>query len=376
MDSVDLILSSLNDKKYVAAIFLDLSKAFDSLDRNILLSKLYNYGIRGNMHSWFKSYLSNRSQCVIINNHQSGLQNVDYGVLQGSVLGPLVFLLYINDIGSIPNIEFDPKLFADDTNIFVYSPNVLDLTIKCQCTINKLTDWMLANRLTINCDKTNYMIFTPYKYDIDPCNLNLYLNNMQISKVPATKYLGVYIDENLDWRVHIQSICQSLRKYVGIFYKLSLKLPQKVLKMLYFSLIYPHILYAIEIYANTYLIYLHDLLILNNRILRILQHKALHVATSDLYKSFGTLPVNTLFQYQLILHAHAINFHSENLPNFFSVNIQRNHDIHTHNTRANDDFHRTSVQSLYGAKLSSNVYAKLWNSLPANLKSEGCITTF
>ena len=328
------------------------------------------------MYSWFKSYLSNRFQCVIVNNHQSALQQVDYGVPQGSVLGPLLFLLYINDIGTIPNLESNPKLFADDTNIFVHSSDLSELNSKSQRTLNLISDWMLANRLTINCEKTNFMIFTPYKSDVDSCNLNLYLNNFKISKVPITKYLGVQIDEHLDWKIHIQTICQSLRKYVGIFYKLSLKLPQKVLKMLYFSLIYPHILYAVEIYANTYLVYLHDLIILNNRILRILQHKPLHVATCDLYRSFNTLPVNILFQYQFLLHAHAINFHSETLPKFFSTNILRNNDIHIHNTRANSDFHRVSVQSSYGAKLSSNVYAKLWNSLPASLKSVGCAITF
>src|SRR3989442_951168 len=117
--SVDVILHSLNDNNYVAAIFMDLSKAFDSLDRDILLFKLYNYGIRGPMHAWFKSYLSQRTQYVIINNFQSTLKNVDYGVPQGSVLGPLLFLLYINDIGTIPQLEVNPKIFADDTNIFV-----------------------------------------------------------------------------------------------------------------------------------------------------------------------------------------------------------------------------------------------------------------
>jgi len=164
LDSIDDILNSLNDKNYVAAIFLDLSKAFDSLDRDILLYKLYNYGIRGPMHSWFKSYLSHRSQYVNINNIQSTLESVDYGVPQGSVLGPLLFLLYINDIGFIPGLDVNPKNFADDTNIFVCSPNLSELNHKCQRTIDIISGWMLANRLTVNCDKTNYMMFSPSKW--------------------------------------------------------------------------------------------------------------------------------------------------------------------------------------------------------------------
>src|SRR2546425_11245526 len=102
-------------------------------------------------------------------------------------------------------------------------------------------------RLTVNCEKTNYILFSPTKCIKDSFDLDLKINNILIQKIAVTKYLGVYIDENLDWKMHIQDICLPLRKYVGVFYKLSLKLPIKILKMLYFSLIYPRILYAIEI---------------------------------------------------------------------------------------------------------------------------------
>ena len=370
LDSVDDIFDSLDKKQYVAAIFFDLSKAFDSLDRDILLHKLYNYGIRGPMHSWLKSYLSNRSQYVILNNAQSTMLSVDYGVPQGSVLGPLLFLLYINDIGNIPNLPAYPKIFADDTNIFINASNLIKLNRNCQDAIDRISDWMLANRLTVNYEKTNYMIFSPNKQLKDSSVLELTIDNFKIKKVTSIKYLGIYIDENLNWKTHIQDLCQSLRKYVGIFYKLSLKLPQKILKILYFTLVYSRILYAVEIYANTYITYLHDLMIINNRILRILQHKPIHTSTIDLYRSFNTLPVDKLFQYQILLHAHAIYFHPESVPTIFLNNNKRNNEIHAHNTRASQDFHKVSITSIFGKKLSSNVYAKLWNLLPIHLKTE------
>ena len=322
------------------------------------------------MHSWFKSYLTNRTQYVCLNEKYSSLLNVDYGVPQGSVLGPILFLLYINDIGSIPNLEFHPKIFADDTNILVCSHSLSDLKSKCQDTINRIADWMLANRLTVNQDKTNYMIFSPNKSLKNSPDLALIINNSSIKKVNSIKYLGVYLDENLDWKIHIHDICQSLRKYVGIFYKLSLKLPKNILRMLYFALVYPRILYAIEIYANTYVTYLHDLIVVNNRLLRILQHQPSHATSSVLYESFNTLPINKLFQYQILLHAHAITFSPDTLPKIFLINSQYNNDIHMYNTRASHDFHRVAVTSVYGRKISHNIYTKMWNMLPMNLKIE------
>jgi len=195
------------------------------------------------MHSWLKSYLSNRSQYVILNNAQSTMLSVDYGVPQGSVLGPLLFLIYINDIGNIPNLPAYPKIFADDTNIFINASNLIKLNRDCQDAIDRISDWMLANRLTVNYEKTNYMIFSPNKQLKDSSVLELTIDNFKIKKVTSIKYLGIYIDENLNWKTHIQDLCQSLRKYVGIFYKLSLKLPQKNIKNTIFHIgVFPHTL--------------------------------------------------------------------------------------------------------------------------------------
>ena len=269
------------------------------------------------MHSWFESYLSERTQYTIINEAQSASLKIDYGVPQGSVLGPLPFLLYINDIGAIPNLNFKPKLFADDTNVFINNSNLSTLNTICQLTINKISEWLLANRLTVNYDKTCYMIFSPTNVNITPLELKLNINNSVINKVASTKYLGIQIDENLNWKFHINELCLSLRKYVGVFYKLSLKLPPNVLKLIYYSIIYPRILYGIEVYANTYMINLHDLMILNNRILRIIQHKPITTNTNELYTSFNTLPINKLFQYQMLIHAHAVYFRLPSLPDIF-----------------------------------------------------------
>ena len=125
------------------------------------------------MHTWLRSYLSDRNQYTVVNGCKSALKQIVYGVLQGSVLGPLLFLIYINDIGLIPNLSSKPKLFADDTNVFIYSRDLEDLNIKCQSTIEKIADWINANKFSINCDKTCYIIVTSIRNTSRALHLNL-----------------------------------------------------------------------------------------------------------------------------------------------------------------------------------------------------------
>src|SRR3989442_9891853 len=212
----------------------------------------------------------------------------------------------------------NPKFFADDTNIFVHGHSLSDLNFKCQITIEKIYDLIIANRLSLNLDKTCYMIFAPSTLHGSSADLTLTINGIPLPRVKSTKYLGLVVDDKLDWISHIQDLCTLLRKYIGIFYKLSLKLPAKILNMLYFSLIYPRLLYGIEVYANTYLCHLHNLIVLNNRLLRIIQHKSLVTSTISLYSSLNTLPIDELFKYQILLHAHNIFFGSKLLPSFFT----------------------------------------------------------
>ena len=158
----DQLTNAIENKEFSRCIFLDLAKAFDTVDHEILLSKLSHYGIRGTALDWFKSYLSDRTQKVYINGFLSESRNVTHGVPQGSVLGPLLFLLYINDMPYCSEIlKF--HLFADDTSIFFSHKNQHELEIIVNNELKKVSDWLSANRLTLNVAKSNFLLLSKKK---------------------------------------------------------------------------------------------------------------------------------------------------------------------------------------------------------------------
>jgi len=158
-----------------------------------------------------------------------------------------------------------------------------------------------------------------------------------------------------------------LRRFIGIFYKLSSNIPYGTLKLLYYGLVYPRILYGIELYANNYMINLHDLTILNNRLLRIIQHRLRDTKVIELYANYSTLPIPKLFQYQFLTFAHVLLYDDKKLPSVISNSKVINADIHNHNTRSCMNFHRSPSASYFGCKISINLISKIWNSLPLEL---------
>ena len=158
LDMYDSITNAFEKGEFAIGVFIDLSKAFDTINHDILCRKLELYGVRGTPLSWFRDYLSNRSQYVTLNNVSSDLQNITCGVPQGSILGPLLFLIYVNDIVKCSQIlQF--ILFADDTNLF-YSSNCIDeLLCTVNYELNNLCNWFKANKLSLNIDKTKFILF-------------------------------------------------------------------------------------------------------------------------------------------------------------------------------------------------------------------------
>ena len=205
-----------------------LKNTFDTVDHKILLKKLNHYGIRGIAQSWFHNYLKNRKQCVQINNVKSNINSIDMGVPQGSVLGPILFLLYINDIPNvISNESVKTILFADDTCIYLSGKNANDLKELATNTMYELQEWFSLNRLTLNLDKTHFCIFHSPRKKIQPNYNDITIGNQKITRMNGIPYLGVNLDETLTWKNHTKYLTEQLIKTASSFKLIKNYIPHK-----------------------------------------------------------------------------------------------------------------------------------------------------
>ena len=253
VEQVDRILHSIDNKELPLAIYMDLSKAFDTLDHTILSNKLRYYGITDISLKWFMSNLSQSIQYVEVNDIQSSKRIIQTGVPQGSILGPLLFLIYMNDIPSAT--EYSTFiLYADDTTLFstmAYSHPALshEHNILINGELLKVNDWLVANRLSLNVNKTKYMLFHNSQKDISNFSLNLNLNHGEIEKVSTFNFLGIILDENIHWKPRIENVACKLAKYCGVLSKFKNFLPLHILRTLYYSITHPHLNYGLLIWG-------------------------------------------------------------------------------------------------------------------------------
>ena len=206
---IDKLTNAIEKGEYGIGVFLDFSKAFDTVDHTILLSKLYHYGIRGSALSWFSSYLSNRKQYVSYNNVSSNIKTISCGVPQGSVLGPVLFLLYINDIANVCKYTM-PFLFADDSNLFSSGKGLSVLQNQSNEELQNISKWLKVNKLFLNIKKTHFFIFSGRKVRNNDVALNI--DGISINEQGSTKFLSVLLDNKLNWKKHIDYLSRRLSR--------------------------------------------------------------------------------------------------------------------------------------------------------------------
>ena len=355
------IYCSLNNKKFHGAIFLDLKKAFDTVSYDILLKKLDHYGIRGDALILIKSYLSNRKQFVSFGDSISDLKDVTIGVPQGSVMGPLLFLLYINDLPNATT-HLRPILFADDTTLHYGHKNHEILVRHMTHDLAQIHNWLIANYLTINIEKTYFMIFTLRH---QPQVNRITIHDKTIERQHKGKFLGVILDDTLSFKDHITQISKKLSKVVGILYKIKVIFPLDILRHLYLTLFYPYLTYCVLAWGKINRSTLNPIYLLQKKAIRILTNCDSRAHTNPLFRAQEILKMDDVY----ILHSLTYMFKILVLNKYPSLldELTAAQPRHAYNLRNHQLIARRSrIKKCDQDILFQGI--RNWNSLPQTIK--------
>lgn len=370
---IDQLHNSINCKKYVLGVFLDLSKAFDLVNYNILFSKLEHYGIRGHGLKLIKDYLNEREQYVQYNTKKSPHGHINMGVPQGSILGPLLFLIYINDLPNVCDVLFH-ILFADDTNIFISGNSISSMCAIMNKALSDLNIWFKSNKLLLNINKTNCMIFAPCRKKYDKHDVNLHIDGVNVLQVTETKFLGVLIDDALNWKAHIDFVKGKLMKTVGILYRARNRLDTIALRTLYTALILPYLSYCITVWGHTHKTYIDKLHVMQKRIIRVITFSERLAHTKPLYDKLKIMNIDNIYTYFTCMFVY--KYYNQKLPNIFHDFFTISSSIHSHNTRNSDNLRSHLCVNKITTFHVKHQGPILWNKLPTNIKNTKSIAMF
>lgn len=315
LDIKNEIIRNIERRLYTIGLFLDLRKAFDSVNHQILLRKLESIGIRGVPLELFRNYLANRYQYVLVNGIPSAKLRLIDGVPQGSILGPILFNLYINDLPAIPE---SPKIimYADDTNIFFTDMALPQLETRVNQYLHLLSHWLHINKLQLNISKTNYVVFTPINKPLN-YTIDLIYRNNRLKQSKAQKFLGVWFENNLSWNTHVSKLTAELSKTVGCLYKIRDIIPLWLKKTLYYSLFFSKLSYCALVWGTTSTQNYNKLLLLQKKVLRIFENyygRPRHLPTHELFLKHSLLKANQIYCYKLLQYIRDNKLHNTSSP--------------------------------------------------------------
>ena len=345
----------VESKEITCSVFLDLKKAFDTVDHNILIKKLNCYGVRGLPLKFLSSYLTNRQQYTVVHQAESSVKSVSCGVPQGSTLGPLLFLIYINDLPNACNLRI--RLFADDASLTMSNKSKTLLENHMNNELIKVDEWLKTNKLSLNYDKTEILVVNKSKSRGG--SLNIRIGKNDIAQVKHVKYLGVIIDEDLSWKPHIHNQCSkiahgnwaltNLRKYVNL----------STLKCAYYGLIYPHLQHCSSLWGQASKTSLKPVQTLQNKALKIMINTRWHHSASPLYQTLQLLKFDDIVKLQLAKIMHSV--HNNNISNLYFgfFKVEKFHHYCTR-TSINSNLVQTSARTEKGKSTISFSGPKIW----------------
>jgi hypothetical protein len=375
IDIVDKIKNALDKNEYGLGIYLDAEKAFDLINHDILLSKLEHYGFRGHIQNFFRSYLNNRQQYTYINGHTSNTANISCGVPQGSILGPLLFILYVNDINNaIDGHETEIILFADDTSLFLHHKDPHVLIQHAEDELSNIYKWFTCNRLSLSLGKSNFILFHGKNKNSMPNLTRINIHNATIPRVTHTKYIGLILDEHLTWDNHINTLCKVLTSYFTIFYNIREFVDLKLARMIYYACIYSRINYAIEIYGSAAKTKIDKLQTLQNKLMKTLLNKPYIYSTQQLHSELKILTIKDIY------YTHTLEFvykclNCDQIKQFKDYYKTCEHN-HNYSTRQNNLLHVARTSTELGKTTTQIKGSVLWNNLELKFKKASSLTVF
>ena len=369
LNYIDYIQNQLNDYKYTLSIFMDLSKAFDVINHNILRTKLEHYGFRGHFLDFLLNFIKDREYFVYVNESNSDKKRVNIGVPQGSTLGPLLFLIYINDMIHCSKLFLTQ--FADDSTVTYSSKNLAEALLRVEFEFNRVLDWLAANKLIINLSKTHLMLFTNLSR---PEYICISAKGQIINEVKETKFLGVILDNELKWNLHIEYISKKISKSVSILRMLKFTFPSNVLKNLYFSLIYPYYTYCNLVWGNAASIYLDSLIKLQKKSVRTISKAGYIDHTEPLFNNLKLLQVHEIYNFNCAKFIYQC--HNNNSLKNFKSKLLTNSNYHDYNTRNKDSLRKPKgrLKQFTNSFMSRGI--DIWNTLHYNIKNCTTIMSF
>ena len=370
VEYLDCAYNAINNSSIFMTIFLDFSKAFDSVNHEILLQKLYHYGIRGLSFDWFRSYLSNRLQCVSINECKSDYVINNIGVPQGSILGPLLFILYTNDMYTSCN-KLQLIHYADDTTAFISGNCIDELSNVVNSQLESMYVWLQSNRLTLNISKSSYMIHGYYSFSP---STSITIQNQLLNKTINAKFLGITIDEKLKFEIHINNVISKINKVTGILWKTKEIVHKTTLRMLYLSLAWSHLTYGVLAWGRGNLVSLNKLQNAQNKLVKIIYGSH----NNSIYQLNNLLRVTDTYDFFALIKLFSELNVSSSQETYFAERIQNIQTIHDHFTRFGRNLNIIPPQIRKSKCYASFLYKSinLWNNLPLNIKNSISLSVF